>query len=106
MADANDRIAPRLGLPELAVVAWPDPSDADERDARNGLHWRTRTLVAWAAGRPFAWVDDEISDVDRAWVAAHHRGRGLLHRVDARVGLGEGDYRVLEEWLREVRGAV
>ncbi|MEU9018270.1 hypothetical protein [Actinomadura sp. NPDC048394] len=106
MADANDRIAPRLGLPELAVVAWPDPSDADERDARNGLHWKTRTLVAWAAGRPFAWVDDEISDADRAWVAAHHRGRGLLHRVDARVGLGEGDYRVLEEWLREVRGAV
>ncbi|QKG23818.1 HAD domain-containing protein [Actinomadura verrucosospora] len=99
-ADANECIAPRLGLPELAVVAWPEPSDADERDERAGLHWKTRTLVGWAAGRPFAWVDDEISDADRAWVAAHHEGRALLHRVDARSGLGDADYRVLGEWLR------
>lgn len=102
--DANECIAPRLGLPELAVVAWPDPSEADERDERAGLHWKTRTLVGWAAGRAFAWVDDEISDADRAWVAVHHPGRALLHRVDARAGLGDGDYRLLEEWLRALRG--
>lgn len=33
--DANECIGPRLGLPELAVVAWPDPSEADERDERD-----------------------------------------------------------------------
>ncbi|MBO2461376.1 hypothetical protein J4709_27715 [Actinomadura sp. LCR2-06] len=99
-ADANECIAPRLGLPDLAVVPWPEPSADDERDERAGLHWKTRTLVGWAAGRPFAWVDDEISDADRGWVAAHHGGRALLHRVDARSGLGDADYRVLAAWLR------
>ncbi|MER6808275.1 hypothetical protein ABT299_03260, partial [Spirillospora sp. NPDC000708] len=77
---------------------------ADELDERAGLHWKTRTLVGWAAGRAFAWVDDEISDADRAWVAVHHPGRALLHRVDARAGLGDGDYRLLEEWLRALQG--
>ncbi|MGI5231268.1 HAD domain-containing protein [Actinoallomurus sp. CA-142502] len=98
MDDANECVGPRLGLPRLAVVAWPEPSDLDERDERDGLHWKTRTLVAWAAGRAFAWVDDEITDADRAWVAARHPGRSLLRRVDARVGLDDDDYRALEEW--------
>jgi hypothetical protein len=39
--------------------------------------------VTWAAGRPFAWVDDEITDADRDWVSAHHGGRALLHRVES-----------------------
>ncbi|KOX20258.1 hypothetical protein ADK67_30380 [Saccharothrix sp. NRRL B-16348] len=99
MTEANDAVAPRLGLPELAVVVWPEPSEADERDERAGLHWKTRALVDWAAGRSFAWVDDELTDVDRAWVAVHHPGHALLHRVDARVGLTEADFVALEEWL-------
>ncbi|MFF8918205.1 hypothetical protein ACF08M_34100 [Streptomyces sp. NPDC015032] len=49
MADANECIAPRIGLPQLDVVIWPEPSDTDEQDERNGLHWKTRTLVHCAA---------------------------------------------------------
>ncbi len=103
MADANECIAPLLGLEQLAVLDWPEPSDRDERDepdARDGLHWKTRALVEWAAGRAFAWVDDEISDTDRAWVAAHHGGRALLHRVDPRRGLTDTDFAALGAWLR------
>ncbi|MDY0812675.1 HAD domain-containing protein [Kitasatospora purpeofusca] len=109
MAEANDRIAPRIGLPPLAVVPWPEPSDLDDlddlgrlddQDERHGLHWKTRTLVDWAAGRPFAWVDDEVTDTDRAWVAAHHRAPALLHRVDPRRGLTDGDYAALDAWFR------
>lgn len=103
MADANECICPILNLPELTVVLWPEPSELDEQDARNGMHWKTRTLVGWAAGRPFAWVDDEITDVDRGWVSAHHPGRALLHRVDARHGLGDADFLVLEDWLHETQ---
>ncbi|MEV2194574.1 HAD domain-containing protein [Streptomyces phaeochromogenes] len=100
MAEANETVAPRLGLPELAVVAWPEPDDEEaERDARRGLHWKTRALVDRAAGRAFVWVDDEITDTDRAWVSAHHRGRALLHRVDPRHGLTDADFDVLGEWL-------
>lgn len=103
MDDANETIAPRIGLPRLAVVIWPEPTGTDERDERNGLHWKTRALVDWAAGRPFAWVDDEITDPDRAWVSAHHPGHALLHRVDPRLGLTEADYAALEDWLRWTR---
>ncbi|MDH6139497.1 hypothetical protein P3T35_001497 [Kitasatospora sp. GP30] len=53
-----------------------------------------------AAGRPFVRVDDEITDADRAWVAAHHSGGALLHRVDPKVGLADVDYQVLSSWLR------
>ncbi|MFI0716396.1 HAD domain-containing protein [Streptomyces inhibens] len=97
MADANECIAPRIGLQELAVVIWPEPSDEDERD---GLHWKTRALVDWAAGRSFVWVDDEITDGDRAWVSAHHRGQALLYWVDPRQGLTDADFVALNEWLR------
>ena len=103
MDDANETIAPRIGLPQLAVVIWPEPSDTDEHDERNGLHWKTRAIVDWAAGRPFAWVDDELTDTDRAWVSAHHPGHALLHRVDPRLGLTDADYAVLKDWLRWTR---
>jgi hypothetical protein len=103
MSEANDALAPRLGLPGLPVVDWPEPSDVDEQDERAGLHWKTRTLVDWAAGRPFAWVDDEITRADRAWVAEHHPGAALLHRVDHRQGLTDADYAALGAWIRTPR---
>lgn len=56
------------------------------------------TLLFLPAGRPFAWVDDGITGTDRAWLAAHHPGRALLHRVDARRGLTEADYAALNAW--------
>jgi hypothetical protein len=101
MEDANECISPRLGLPQLTIVTWPDAPETEQQDERHGLHWKTRTLVAWAAGRSFAWVDDEITGKDRAWVSAHHHGLALLHRVNPSTGLTEADYRTLGEWLHE-----
>lgn len=98
MADANEYVAPLIGLPRLAVVVWPEPSALDDQDERVGLHWKTRTLVNWAAGRSFVWVDDEITDIDRAWVSAHHQGHALLHRVDPRRGLTDADHATLTDW--------
>ncbi|MEO3830344.1 HAD domain-containing protein [Actinomadura sp. B10D3] len=99
--EANTEIASRIGLPRLPVVKWTDPSDDHEREDRwFGLCWKTRTLVTWASGRPFAWVDDEITDADREWVSARHGGRALLHRVPSFRGLGDDDFAVLDRWLR------
>ncbi|MET9411401.1 HAD domain-containing protein [Streptomyces sp. NPDC002935] len=98
MYEANESVGPRLGLPWLPVVEWPETSSAD--DGPRGLHWKTRTLVEWADRRPFIWVDDEISAMDRLWVAAQHEGPSLLHRVDPAVGLDEQDFSVLADWLR------
>lgn len=100
--DANTEIGPRIGLPELPVVVWPAPGDERARvDDWFGVHWKTRTLVEWAAGRPFAWVDDELTDADRRWVAEHHPSRALLHHVASWRGLADEDFRVLREWLAE-----
>ncbi|MEU9062946.1 HAD domain-containing protein [Streptomyces sp. NPDC048430] len=99
MSDANEYVAPRLGLPELPVLDRPDPP---LDDGTKGLHWKTSALVGWAAGRSFAWVDDEITDMDRAWVEAHHPGRALLHRVEAWRGLTGADFAVLDAWLRRL----
>jgi hypothetical protein len=96
-ADANAVIAPRLGLPELPVVQW---LDADEVDPR--LHWKTRSLVAWATGRPFVWLDDEITPADRAWVDANHPADALLHRVEPSCGLTTADYAAISEWQRSL----
>jgi len=98
--EANDEISPRLGLPELPVLAWtlgdigrPEPS---------GLHWKTRDIVEIAVGRPFVWVDDEIGPVDRDWVAAHHPAPALLRRVDPRIGLTAADIDEIEAWLADL----
>lgn len=105
--DANDLLAPWLGLPPLAAVDWPDPADEEDGPdgpgSPGGLHWKSRPLVDRAAGRPFVWIDDEIGAADRTWVAAHHPGPALLHRVDHRYGLTDADFDVVGEWLRRWR---
>ncbi|WP_107076031.1 HAD domain-containing protein [Micromonospora sp. MH33] len=97
MSDANDMLAPLLGLQPLPVVDWPDSDEVGV------LHWKTRGLVEWAQGRPFVWVDDEISYADQEWVSTHHQAPALLHRVDPRRGLTERDFAVIESWLMQTR---
>ena len=100
MHDANAVVAPRLGLPRLPVVDFPDDDDVD---AGSGLHWKTVHLTRWAAGRPFVWLDDEVTGADRRWVADHHAGRALLHRVDPLIGLADADLATVRHWLKTLR---
>jgi hypothetical protein len=94
-ADANEDVGPRLGLPPLPGVAWSAAADTP----RGGLHWKTRDLLHWAAGRPFVWVDDEIRPADRAWVAVHHPAPALLHRIDPAAGLTAADFHLIRAWI-------
>ncbi|MFD0369961.1 HAD domain-containing protein [Streptomyces sp. NPDC127114] len=113
--EANEVLTPRLGLPPLPVVAWPDDDDAAAgavsdgvsvsvsdavaaAGAGAGLHWKTRPLAAWAAGRPYVWLDDEITPADRTWARIHHPAPALLRRVDPRTGLTEADYAAVAAW--------
>ncbi|MDX3165930.1 hypothetical protein PV516_19270 [Streptomyces scabiei] len=89
MAEARDFIAPVLGLPDLPYVDF-GPDLLNDRD--DGLHWKLPALLAHAGDRPFVWVDDEVSDRDRAYVAAHHPAPALLHWVDPRHGLRDDDF--------------
>ncbi|MGW1710016.1 hypothetical protein ACWCP8_32145 [Streptomyces sp. NPDC002206] len=99
MDDVNRWIAPVLGLPELPFV------DALFQDRPDGVRWKTGPLVDYANGRPFAWVDDEQSDLDEAYVTGRHRGRGLLHHVNPRIGLREDDFRTLTDFARSLETA-
>ncbi|MFI1764826.1 hypothetical protein ACH41H_22615 [Streptomyces sp. NPDC020800] len=92
MAEANRWIAPVVGLPELPYVDFGAALFAERPD---GVHWKTEAIVRHAAGRPFAWVDDEQGPADSAYVAAHHPGPALLHHVDPRTGLRSEDFSAL-----------
>jgi hypothetical protein len=98
--EANAVISPLLGLPRLPVVALKEPQIDDVQPYR--LNWKTETLVEVAAGRPFIWIDDEITGEDRGWVADNHPGEALLFRVDAHFGLAEADLTAVERWLRNL----
>ncbi|WP_238360386.1 hypothetical protein [Micromonospora fiedleri] len=95
MAEANEVVVPRLGLPALPVVDW---IDGDE-EPPSGMHWKTASVARWAAERPFVWLDDEITDADRRWIAAHHPHPALLRRVDPYVGLTDIDLPAVRQWL-------
>lgn len=103
--DANIWISPQLGLPELPVVDWEGGRGVGGIGQDDGVHWKTRRLVEWAAGRAFAWVDDEIGDADRDFVAAHHPGSALLHQVSPRIGLLSGDFDTLAAWGSGIGGS-
>lgn len=101
--EANEWIGPHLGLPALPVVEWPE----DQRESGSPywksepkVFWKTDPVVKYAAGRPFAWVDDDITDLDRAFVAEHHTGQALLHHVDPRKGLLDEDFQMLAAWAK------
>jgi len=64
--------------------------------------WKTRTLVNCAAGRPFAWVDDEITGADRDWLPGQHPGPALLRTINASGGLTDQYFAALDAWLREL----
>jgi hypothetical protein len=55
-------------------------------------------------GRPFIWVDDEITDADQAWVLVHHTGPALLHRVESGPGLTDADFAAIGHWLANLTG--
>ncbi|MEV6932692.1 HAD domain-containing protein [Dactylosporangium sp. NPDC051485] len=95
MAEANEVISPRLGLPVLPIVAWPDIDD----ELAPGLHWKTVSITRWAAGRPFVWLDDEITDADQRWVATQYPCPALLHHVDPYLGLTDADFATVRQWL-------
>jgi hypothetical protein len=97
--EANEWIGPVLGLPELPVVRWPEKSARPEQE-RGGLFWKTRTVADYAAERPFAWVDDQITMADRRWCATQHPAPTLLQTIHPARGLTADDFAAMGRWAR------
>lgn len=99
--DANEWIGWRIGLPrtdDLPVIEFGDQFVSRP----DGTYMKTWRVVEYAAGRPFAWVDDQITDIDRAYVDRHHDGPALLHWVDPAKGLTDDDFAVLADWAAQL----
>ena len=94
MGEANEWIAPHLGLPELPHI----PFDKLWARRNDGTYFKTWDVCRWAQGLPFAWIDDEIGTADREYVAGVHDAPALLHHVDPRIGLTTADFEVLAAW--------
>ncbi|MFJ9774092.1 hypothetical protein ACIRVF_23100 [Kitasatospora sp. NPDC101157] len=94
MEEANTHIGPNLGLPELPYIRWTEMFGEDP----DGLHWKTRDVVAWAEGRPFVWVDDELGPQDAEWIGTNHPGPALVLHVNPRNGLRAEDFATLRDW--------
>ncbi|MFJ6730026.1 hypothetical protein ACIQPQ_34515 [Streptomyces sp. NPDC091281] len=95
--DANEWIGWRIGLPReqnLPVIEFEDQTVLRP----DGTYVKTWTVVQWARGRPFAWVDDQVDDIDRQYVARHHDGPALLHWIDPARGLTDDDFALLGDW--------
>ncbi|WP_406001909.1 HAD domain-containing protein [Streptomyces sp. NBC_00829] len=92
--EANAWIGPRLGLPELPYIDWPQMHGKAPR----GTFWKTQHILQYAAGRPFAWIDDDITALDREWVDQRHLAAALLLRIDERIGLTRPDFDALTDW--------
>ncbi len=83
-----------LALPELPFVDWPRMHGAAPR----GTFWKTQYLLDYARGRPFAWVDDDITPYDHEYVDRNHLAAALLLHVDPRLGLLRPDFDRLADW--------
>jgi hypothetical protein len=92
--EANDWIGPVLGLPRLPFIDWPQMHGR----APGGTFWKTQYVLEYAAGRAFAWIDDDITPADREYVERLHPAHALLLRIDERIGLTAADFEVLADW--------
>ncbi|MFD7032807.1 HAD domain-containing protein [Streptomyces sp. NPDC059917] len=92
--EANDWIGPPLGLPRLPFIDWPQMHGRAPR----GTFWKTQYVLEYAAGRPFAWIDDDITPMDREYVDQRHPTHSLLLRIDERIGLVQEDFDLLADW--------
>ncbi|WP_328297710.1 HAD domain-containing protein [Streptomyces sp. NBC_00435] len=96
--EANEWIGPHLGLPELPWIDWPRMHGRAPR----GTFWKTQYILEYAGERPFAWIDDDITDMDRTYVDQLHPAHTLLLRIDERIGLTRPDFDTLADWAAGV----
>jgi hypothetical protein len=86
---ANEWIAPRIGLPALPVIRFG-----------GGAMVKRPRVQEWAGDLPLAWIDDMFTALDYAW--AHERGAPtLLVPVAPHVGLRDSDLKPIAEWAAQ-----
>ncbi|MFC6886964.1 MULTISPECIES: HAD domain-containing protein [Actinomadura] len=94
--NANEWIAPRVGLPRLPFV--PIPQFPGVEEGRTLGAWKARHVASWTEGRPFVWFEDE-PDATECVAAEPGIGDHLLVSIDPLAGLTEEHIRTAADWL-------
>ncbi len=98
--DANELLAPLLGLPtDLRVIHFRTDLP---RDPRHGGCWKTAEIVEWVGQQSFAWLDDEVNRFDREWIATRTTADVLLCNVSPGVGVTEEDFAAVRRWAESI----
>lgn len=67
-----------LHLHELPVVTFEDLAQTKSK---------VPGVLRYAAGQPFVWLDDDLSEAEVAWLAAEHDAPHLVIEVEEHQGL-------------------
>jgi len=99
---ANHLISPRVGLPQdLPVIEW----DRSGQSRDHGAFWKTPQVLAWLEqhhpGRPWIWIDDDISDEDVAICAGGSAAAHLLLSPEPGTGMTDDDVRRMSAFTQE-----
>ncbi|MFF6834490.1 hypothetical protein ACFY84_21860 [Streptomyces sp. NPDC012438] len=92
--EASEWTGPPPGPPEPPFADWPQMHGKAPR----GTFRKTRYILEYAAGRPFAWIDDDTTSYDHEYGERNHPAAALLLRVDERIGPVRTDFDALAEW--------
>ena len=90
---ANEYLPFILKLPfkELPVLTF------DGRAVFGSAHWKLDAIDEYAAGRPAAWIDDNIDDECRAW-ADRREAPTLLIQTESPLGMLDEHVEELLAW--------
>lgn len=70
--DANQLLAPALGLPDLPFISFAGPP------ARPGHTWKLAAVRRFVGHRPMAWIEDELGHDAHAWAQKRSQPTLLL----------------------------
>lgn len=95
---ANEWIAPRIGLPSIDWIDWT------HKDHHRGgkLFWKTHRIWKWMEefrpGQPFMWIDDELTRLDTKELQFHCGDLANTLKIDPKLGLQPSDFEYLRDW--------
>lgn len=92
---ANQALSPLLGLPQLPVIEFDRPSDADTK--------KLPAVQLWVGDRPFAWVDDHLYPDAFEW-AVERISPALLIRPASSIGMTEAHVDELRSFADSLAG--
>jgi hypothetical protein len=90
--EANEWIAPHIGLPELPFISFKGASWFGNGD----LYVKTKTIAQTMneeyAGVPFIWIDDETTAADTNYLRNNCPVRSKIFTINPRIGLLDRDF--------------